>query len=485
MSDLPLLNRASHQCPSYTERVMQFGEGNFLRAFVDWMLDKMNKEAGFDGGVVAVQPIDKGLINMLNDQDGLYTLYMNGIKNGEAVSEHQVVDCIQRGIDPYTDFEGLKALAVSEHLRFVISNTTEAGITYQEGNRYEDTPPASFPAKVTVLLHHRFKAFQGAADKGLIFIPCELIDRNGDNLKKIVLQYAKEWSLEPEFCAWVEANNIFCNTLVDRIVPGYPRDKIDAITKELGYKDNLVVEGEQFHLWVIEGPAEVKAEFPSEQCGLNVVFTDNMAPYRTRKVRILNGAHTTMVPVAYLYGIEYVRESVEHDVVGEWIKSAIFDEIVPTLDLPLEELNQFSSDVLDRFRNPYLKHALMSIALNSVSKFKTRVLPSLTEYIARKGALPQKLCYSLAALLCFYKGQVGDKTIALNDDQPVLDFASETWQKYDGSEGSVKSVVSAFLANASFWGEDLSARDGLVDLVSANASAILEKGVVATIGEVK
>lgn len=481
MSDLPLLNRASHHSPRYTERVIQFGEGNFLRAFVDWMLNKMNQEAGFDGGVVAVQPIDKGLINLLNDQSGLYTLYLNGIKNGEAVSEHQVIDCIQRGIDPYLDFEALKDLAASQALRFVISNTTEAGIAYQAGNNYQDLPPASFPAKVAMLLHHRFKAFQGAADKGLIFIPCELIDRNGDNLKKIVLQYAREWDLEDAFCVWVDTHNIFCNTLVDRIVPGYPRDKIETITQELGYRDNLVVEGEQFHLWVIEGPEQVRAEFPAERCGLNVVFTDNMAPYRTRKVRILNGAHTSMVPVAYLFGIEHVRETVEDEVLGPWIKSVILDEIVPTLDLPLQELQQFSTDVLDRFRNPYLKHALMSIALNSVSKFKTRVLPSLTEYIARKGELPPKLCYSFAALLCFYRGEIGDKKIVLSDDQAVLDFAAAAWQKFDGSLDSVNTVIVTFLANRHFWGEDLTAYPGLTDLVGQYAAAILEKGVAATI----
>ncbi|SMF08617.1 tagaturonate reductase [Alteromonadaceae bacterium Bs31] len=481
MSELALINRSNHQAPAYKERVLQFGEGNFLRAFVNWMIHKMNKEAQFDAGVVVVQPIDKGLINMLNDQDGLYTIYLNGIKNGEAVSENEVVDCIQRGIDPYVDFDAVKAVAASEDLRFVISNTTEAGISYHEGDKLSDAPPASFPAKMTALLHHRFEAFSGAADKGLIIIPCELIDRNGDNLRRIILQYAEEWGLSAEFKAWVEEHNIFCNTLVDRIVPGYPRDKAEQLTKELGYNDNLIVEGEQFHLWVIEGPASVKDEIPSEQCGLDVVFTDNMEPYRTRKVRILNGAHTTMVPVSYLYGIEYVRESVEDEVVGAYVKSAIFDEICPTLDLPDEELKRFANDVLDRFRNPYLKHALMSISLNSVSKFKTRVLPSVTEYIARKGALPQKLCYSLAALISFYKGEVNGKEIALNDDQAVLDFAKETWAAYDGSAESAKAVASKFLSNEEFWGQDLTAIDGMAELVGNNVAAILEKGIAATI----
>ncbi len=466
-----------HDAPVYTERILQFGEGNFLRAFANWMINKMNKEANFDAGVVAVQPIDKGLIDMLNDQDGLYTIYLNGIKNGEAISEHEVVDCIQRGLNPYTQYDEYLAVGENPDLRFVISNTTEAGIAYHDGNKLDGTTPSSFPAKLTALLHRRFEKFNGAADKGLIFIPCELIDRNGDILKKIILQYASEWELSADFITWVVEHNIFCNTLVDRIVPGYPRAKIDEITKELGYNDNLVVEGEQFHLWVIEGPDSVKDEFPSEACGLNVVFTDNMEPYRTRKVRILNGAHTMMVPVAYLYGIDYVRESVEDEVVGKYIQEAVFDEICPTLDLPEEELKSFANDVLDRFRNPYLQHALMSISLNSISKFKTRVLPSILEYKKRRNALPSKLCFSLAATLAFYKGEVNGREIALNDDQSVLDYSKTAWAKYDGSEESLKSVTIAFLSNEDFWGQDLATVEGMLTLVVENLQNILDKGV--------
>ena len=384
-----VLNRTNNTVNTYTERILQFGEGNFLRAFANWMIHEMNKKAGFDAGVVAVQPIDQGLINMLNDQDGLYTIYLNGIKNGEAISEHEIIDCIQRGINPYTNYDDYLANAENSDLRFVISNTTEAGIAYNPEDKLDDAPQKSYPGKLTALLFKRFEAFKGASDKGLIIIPCELIDRNGDNLKRIVLQYASDWNLGEEFIDWIEHDNIFCNTLVDRIVPGYPRDKMDTITAELGYKDNLVVEGEQFHLWVIEAPETVKEEFPSEACGLNVVFTNNMEPYRTRKVRILNGAHTTLVPVGYLYGIEKVRESLEDDVVGTYLKEAIFNEICPTLDLPEAELNQFANDVLDRFRNPYLEHALMSISLNSISKFKTRVLPSVIEFIKKKRSASQ------------------------------------------------------------------------------------------------
>jgi tagaturonate reductase len=466
------LNRNSIVTKSFTERIVQFGEGNFLRAFANWMVHQMNENVGFDAGVVVVQPIEQGLVKMLNNQDGLYTLYLNGIKDGKAISEHQVIDCIQRGINPYENFDAFITLSQNPDLRFIISNTTEAGIAHIESDHLNDSPQQSFPGKLTALLYERFKHFGGASDKGLIVIPCELIDRNGDNLKKIILQYAYEWNLEGAFTDWINNDNIFCNTLVDRIVPGYPKDKMNTITKDLGYVDNLVVEGEQFHLWVIEGPKSVKEEFPAEECGLNVVFTDNMEPYRTRKVRILNGAHTTLVPVGYLYGIDKVRESLEDPVVGSFLKDAIFDEICPTLDLSDKELKQFSNDVLDRFRNPYLEHALMSISLNSISKYKTRVLPSVLEYINRKNKLPKRLLFSLSALIAFYKGDRDGETIELKDNQEVLDFFTDQWSSND-PEAVVKNVLS----KVDFWNTDLTKIEGLENQVTANLENILDNGM--------
>jgi tagaturonate reductase len=466
---------------SYPERVIQFGEGNFLRAFANWMIHEMNKKAGFDSGVVVVQPIAYGLTKILNNQDGLYTLYLNGIKNGKAVSEYQIIDCIQRAINPYENYPVYLANAGNPDLRFVISNTTEAGIAYRKDDQLEDAPQKSYPGKLTALLYRRFQVFKGASDKGLIILPCELIDRNGDNLKKIILQYAVDWELGTAFIRWINEDHVFCNTLVDRIVPGYPKDKIDVITEELGYEDNLVVEGEQFHLWVIEAPKEVKEEFPATQCGLNVVFTDNMEPYRTRKVRILNGAHTALVPVGYLYGIEKVRESLEDAVVGRFLKNAIFNEICPTLDLPEEELIKFSNDVLDRFKNPYLEHALISISLNSISKYKTRVLPSVLEYIKRKKALPKHLLFSLAALIAFYKGERNGEIINLADDQAVLDFFKSQWLQVDGSEKSIAKIVHTVLSNLNFWGTDLTKIEGLQNEIVLGLDAILKIGMKAAI----
>ncbi|MEO1010073.1 MAG: tagaturonate reductase [Bacteroidota bacterium] len=466
------LNRDTFPKKRYPEKIVQFGEGNFLRAFADWMVHEMNQKTDFDAGVVVVQPIAQGLVPFLDEQGGLYTVYLNGIKKGQAVSENQIIDCIQRGIDPYKDYQAYLRLAENPDLRFVFSNTTEAGIAYRDGDALGDAPPVSFPAKLTALLYRRFQIFSGSPNEGLIIIPCELIDRNGDNLKRIILQYAEDWKLGGTFVDWINNGNIFCNTLVDRIVPGYPRDKMDAITKELGYLDKLVVEGEQFHLWVIEGPKTVQREFPAEAAGLKVIFTDNMEPYRTRKVRILNGAHTSLVPVAYLYGIDKVRESLEDPVVGRFLQETIFEEIIPTLDLPREELEQFAYDVLDRFRNPYLEHALISISLNSISKFKTRVLPSLLAYIKRKKALPERLLFSLAALIVFYRGKRNNEAIPLKDDSAVLGFFAEQWGKDD-----ISQTVRNTLSNTQFWGEDLTLFKGLSEKVERGVNAILNKGL--------
>ncbi|MBT8314391.1 MAG: tagaturonate reductase [Maribacter sp.] len=470
------LNRKIHKVSTHPERVLQFGAGNFLRGFVDYFVQEMNEKINFNAAVVAVKPTSTGNYNQLIKQEGLYTLFLKGIKNGKAVSEHKIIDCIQRCVNPYDNYDQYLSIAQNPELRFIVSNTTEAGIAYESNDKLQDTPQKSFPGKLTALLFKRFVHFGGASGKGLIVLPCEMIDKNGDNLKRIILQYAEDWDLGEGFVHWINDDNIFCNTLVDRIVPGYPKNKRDVLIKKLGYTDNLVVVGEQFHLWVIEGPKVVKEEFPAEECGLNVVFTDNMEPYRTRKVRILNGAHTTLVPVGYLYGIEKVRESLEDAVVGSYLKQAIFDEICPTLNLPDEELKQFSNDVLDRFRNPFLEHALISISLNSIAKYKTRVLPSVLEYINRKNILPKRLLFSLAALIAFYKGERYGESIGLKDDQEVLDFFQKQW-----CTNNYGTIVKNVLSNNDIWGIDLTKYQGLQDLVTSNLKSIMVNGMQKTL----
>jgi len=408
------------------ERVIQFGEGGFLRGFVDWMLDKMNKADLFDGSVVVVQPIAEGMCDALTEQDCMYT---HLLRSKEGV-ERAVIDVISRCVKPYDDFESYLSLADIPEMRFIVSNTTEAGITYKESDKIESAPAISFPAKLTLLLKRRY-------DKGLpgfILLPCELIDRNGDKLRECVLSYSRLWNLGDGFAKWVEEENIFTNTLVDRINTGYPKgEDID-----LGYKDRLLNTSESFHLWVIESDRDIEKELPFTRAGLNVIFArDALETYRTRKVRILNGAHTSLVPHALLCGFETVRECVENPEMREHIRKCVFDEIIPTLDLPQEELKAYAADVLERFANPFIKHYLSSIALNSVSKFRVRVLPSILEYRRRLGSLPPTLVFSLGRLIEFYKKG------SPKDSPEVVEYIRS-------------HPVSDILANTELWGEDLS-----------------------------
>jgi tagaturonate reductase len=450
-------------------KVLQFGEGNFLRAFADWMIDILNEKTDFNGNIQIVQPLPSGMIQALNDQDCLYHVVLNGIQQGKTISETRLITSVSSALNPYLNLNDFLNACENPDLQFVISNTTESGIEFNESDTTADVLPASFPGKVTKLLYHRFSYFKGADDKGLYFLPCELIEKNGDNLKRIVLQYADHWKLSTEFKNWILETCVFCNTLVDRIVPGFPKDTIKEIQQQLDYEDNLVVSAEPFHLWVIEAPLAVKKAFPTEQAGLQVKFVADLTPYRTRKVRILNGAHTALVPFAYLSGLRLVKESVDDVTIGKFIRDAISEEIVPTLDLPADELQQFANDVIERFQNPFIKHELLSIALNSISKFKVRVLPSLLAYHKQTGKLPERLIFSLAALIRFYKGEWQGETIPLNDSAEVLDFFKQAWGLNDSSK-----TTQAVLSNQSFWGTDLSAIQGFEKMVN-DKLAVLEE----------
>ncbi|WP_299987497.1 tagaturonate reductase [uncultured Pontibacter sp.] len=462
------LNRRTASLPQrHPVKVLQFGEGNFLRGFVDWIIDLLNERTNFDGQVQIVQPLDKGIVHLLQHQEGLYHVLLEGIQGGETTRELRLISCIADATNPYENYKAYLALAENPDLQFVISNTTEAGIAFDEADTGMETLPSSFPGKLTALLYHRFRHFEGAADRGLYLIPCELIEKNGEALRDSILAYAKHWNLPADFAAWIEQHNHFCNTLVDRIVPGFPKDNIQEIQQEIGYHDNLVVKAEPFHLWVIEAPEAVRAAFPANEAGLQVKFVEDLTPYRTRKVRILNGAHTALVPVAYLQGLRTVRDAIEDKKAGDFIRRAIFEEIIPTLDLPQEELEQFANDVIERFQNPFIRHELISIALNSVSKYKVRVLPSVLEYYQRKGQLPKRLLQSLAALILFYKGEWNGESIPLNDTPEVLAFFERTWQQESADE-----VVTAVLSNKDFWDTDLTLIPGLADLVTAELEAL-------------
>ena len=409
-----------------TERVIQFGEGGFLRGFVDWMLQKVNESSDFDGSVVVVQPIEQGMCDLLSAQNCVYTHVIRGVEGVDKT----VVDVISRCVKPYDDFAAYLALAENPDFRFVVSNTTESGIVFSADDKITDAPPKSFPAKLTLLMKRRYELGLG----GFIFLPCELIDRNGDNLKKCILQYADLWNLGDGFKNWVCEENVFTNTLVDRINTGYPKGE----DMNLGYEDNMVNTSEFFHLWVIETDFDIEKELPFSSANLNVIVTpDKLEMYRTRKVRILNGAHTSLVPYALLSGLDTVKSCIDDPTMNAHLRKCVFDEILPTLDLPKDELMSYAASVLERFGNPYIKHYLSAIALNSVSKFKVRVLPSILEYIKRFNKMPETLLFAFAKLIEFYK------TDMTSDDADVVAF--------------MKSHSAAdILANTALWGTDLS-----------------------------
>lgn len=478
-----LNNKIYQDYISYPEKVLQFGEGNFLRGFIDWQFQVLNEKTDFNGSVVVVQPRGNNKIERLNNQDGLFTLYLQGIKEGQLVNQHQVIESISRGINLFTDYPEYIKLAGTDDLRFIVSNTTEAGIVFDQTDHLEDRPQKSFPGKLTAFLYHRFQAFAGDEKRGCIIIPCELIERNGEKLREIVLQYASFWNLEDEFIDWVRNANTFCSSLVDRIVPGFPTDSYKEKTEQLGYEDELMVVGEQYHLWVIEGPEWIKNELKVDGTGLNTLIVDDLTPYRIRKVRILNGAHTAMTPVAYLYGLSTVEESVNHEEVGMFIKEMIAEEIIPTLEGPKPELSTYADDVMNRFANPYIKHYLMSIALNSISKFQTRNLPALLDYVEKYNSLPKRMVFSLSCLLYFYRGKRGNDVIGLQDDPVNVQFFKTHWEKFEQQESTMYDLVNKFLAEQRLWGMDLTSIENLESTVCTNLLSIYQRGVKEALKE--
>jgi tagaturonate reductase len=468
------LNRKSApQAKRYTEKVIQFGEGNFLRAFIEWIIWKTNQKTDFNGSVVVVQPIEKGMVDWLNEQDGLYHLNLQGLLKGETVDSLDLIDVVSRGLNPYVDFKSYLELAEQPEIRFVISNTTEAGIAFDPACKLEDAPASSYPGKLTQLLYHRYEHFEGAMDKGLIIFPCELIFENGKHLKECIRRYIDLWGLGPDFSAWFEEACGVYSTLVDRIVPGYPRDNAAQLCERAGYDDRLLDKAEIFHLWVIEAPKEVANEFPADKAGLNVLFVPSEAPYHERKVTLLNGPHTVLSPVGYLSGLNTVKECCEDPEIGRFVHKVMFDELLPTLNLPKPELEKFANDVLERFRNPFVKHFVTSIMLNSFPKYRTRDLPGLKTYLERKGELPKGLVLGLAGICTYYKGgKRGEDEIVPNDDQKIIDLLKELW-----ATGDVRKVAKGVLAASFIWDEDLNAIPGLTDLLAADLAFIQAKGM--------
>jgi len=471
--------------------VLQIGDGNFLRAFADWMIDIANEAGVLDAAVTLAPPRSAGIIDRLNAQDGLFTVLSHGVQGGAPTTSVRIVRCVTCGVDPRQDPAALFASARDPKTRFVISNTTEAGIVYREQPRTPGEWPRSFPAQVAALLFERFQALGGQPDTGLVFLPCELIEANGATLRDIVLRHARDWALPQAFSNWVAQHNDFLNTLVDRIVPGYPATEAESLFAEFGYTDSLLVAAEPFHLWVIEGPERLANEFPLHKAGLNVVWTDNLQPYRASKVRILNGAHTASVLAAFCGGLDTVGEMMNDSVTSRFLQHVVFDEIVPFVPLPEAERRRYAESVLERFANPYIRHELLSITLNSVSKWKVRVLPSLLDYAHTHGRAPTGLAFSLAALLWFYRGRFGaagefvgqraSGSYPIRDSRDVLDIFDAAWR--NPAHIRLADAAPTLLADARLWGMDLNTTPELASRVTNALDRIEAVGMLPALAE--
>ena len=470
------------------EKVMQFGEGNFLRAFVDNFIDIANEKAGFNGKVVLVQPIAQGLTELINQQEGLYTLYLRGSEKGEKVDQKRVISAVSRCINPYENWEKVLETARSAELEIIVSNTTEAGIVHDTESAFDQVPPVSFPAKLTRVLYERFAAGQ----KGIIMLSCELIDNNGKELLRCVNQYIDDWKLSEDFRRWVNEENIFCSTLVDRIVPGRIRDpkEVESLNAKNGYEDPLTDVGEVFGIWVIEGPQELEDRLPFRKAGVPVIVVPDVTPYKKRKVRILNGAHTGFVPGAYLAGFDIVRDCMHDDTVRGYMNRMLYEEVIPTLPLDKKDLEEFAQAVQDRFNNPFVNHELMSISLNSTSKWRARNMPTFLDYVKEKGSLPICLTTSFAAYAAFYSNDVQALTeqglicrrqkgneYTVSDDRYVLEFF------YSHRNDSPEDLIHAVMTNTEMWGMDLTTVAGFEEAAGRILKTIREEGALKAFGE--
>ena len=475
------LSKKIHNKPQRPIKIMQFGEGNFLRAFVDWIIQNLNDNGAINSSVAVVQPMPMGRVADLAVQDGLYTVRLEGIDKGEKVKKSQIIDVLDDYINPFTDYEHYLSYGESEDLQIIISNTTEAGIAFDPTDTDFSQCPKSFPGKLLALLKRRYDHFKGDMSKGLAIIPCELIDYNGEELYKCLTKLAENNGMDKAFIKWMQTANHFTSTLVDRIVPGYPRNEIEAIREECGYIDNNVVKGEIFHLWVLKKEEYVQKVFPADSTGLNVIFADDIKPYKQRKVKILNGSHTAMVPVAYLCGIDTVGEAVNNPTIGKFVHDFIFDEVNPTIDLPQDQMVAFATSVIERYRNPYIRHELMSIALNSTTKFRTRLLPTLEDYVRKEGKLPYHLVFAFAALCLFHKGKRGCDDIALKDDPALLAHWKQMWEEC-GSD-YLKFAREA-LSWEEAWEMDMNTiHPDLAKTVAGYLKAMEQKGMRAAVEE--
>ncbi len=479
------LNRSVVPKEPYPEKILQIGEGNFLRCFIDWQVDILNEQKGLDAGVVIARPIDSDFPPSLNTQNGLYTTFLRGYdEQGNLRNEQRIITAVTREISIYKEYKEFLAIARNPAIRFIVSNTTEAGIAFNENDGFKDTPPREFPAKLTRFLHERFRTFGGTKESGFILIPCELIDYNGQELKRVVLQYVDLWQLGDEFRDWIVTANTFCSTLVDRIVTGYPKNESEELTAKLGYEDMFMVAGEFFHLFVIQAPESVAEELKIAGSGLNIEVVDDLKPYKDRKVAILNGCHTALVPIAYLCGFELVKDAVSDADLTEFLDRLLEREIIPYLGMSEKSLREYAANVIKRFKNPYIDHRLLDISLNSMAKFKTRILPQFLQYWRENNSIPPLMSLSLAALIRFYKGESGGNSYPLKDDKCFLEQYHDLWTDCTPmTQANAERIVEEILCLESHWGVMLSDIDGLRKKMANDLVSIDTKGMRATLRE--
>lgn len=474
------------------ERVLQFGSGRFLRGFTDSFIDRANREGSYQGRVVIVQSTGEGRRDLLHEQDGLYTLWLRGLVAGQRVDSIEVISAVSRTLGAAREWERVLECARSPDLEVVVSNTTELGLVLDPEDRLELDPPRSYPGKLTAVLFERFRSLDGDPGKGLVVIPCELVDNNGAVLRDLVRELARRWKLGAGFERWLDEHNVFCSSLVDRIVTGNPAlEELPSLEKRLGYRDEMLVVAEVYSLWAIRGEEAVRRRLGFARANPSVQIAEDIQPFRERKIRILNGTHTVSAPVAYLTGKQTVLEALEDPLLAAFVEGLMREEIAPTLEVDPDTVPRFIAEVLDRFRNPFLKHRWVDITWQSTSKLRIRVLPTLLRYQSLNGALPRRVCFGFAAHLAFMRGveereglilgRLGSELYPINDDHAP--FYLECWREAVPAQESdaFDRLVRRVCARTELWGRDLSEVPGFAARVREDLERILSRGVEASL----
>lgn len=468
----------------YPERILQFGGGNFLRGFADWIIDKYNKQSNDDKlGILAVKVREEGNYSSWKEQEGLFHLFTKGLAEKKTINEKVLITSVVRVLEVHRDYEDFIASSHQADLNIIISNTTELGLAFSAADKL-DQIPNTFPGQLTQWLFERYKFFGGDRKSACTMIPCELLENNGQILRDSILQYIEHWQMDAEFKNWLIAYCHFCNSLVDRIVSGIDQRKIADYHERIGFEDQMMTEGEPYHLWAIESKHDLSAQLPLNRIGLNVIYTTDLTPYKELKLKILNGAHTSMVPIGLLLNIGLVKDVMDNKLTANFIKDLVYLDTIPAIQVDQKMAKEFAKDVMDRFRNPFLEHRLKAISLNSISKFVSRVLPSIKGYLTTKGRLPPRLVLSFACLLAYYSGSYQGQVIEPVDDEEVVSTLLRHWEKIRSNGGISYQALEKLLSDSTLWGEDLTKLEGLGEQLGGFLTEIEKGNLVSLITDI-